>query len=284
MRTTSGVLTLLALTTAACSSSCGATSNTSPPSAAPGNGGAVGSAPGNGGTANGPGAGSGAPIAGDPVKTPCDLKAKDFVDANHPELGKPVLVVCPSACPGGGIWGTDLYTDDSMVCRALVHAGAIPPAGGKAAITFTRGQLSYISTERNGVGSNSYGSWPRSFYAQAVDAQNRPVGSVPTIYDEHTALVGCGSSNPFQGAPGSRFTAVCTADCVAGGLWGSNPYTGDSSLCAAAHHAGLLKPGELKFSVTLGGPEGSFKGSSANGVNSQSYGAFGSSFTLAKAQ
>jgi len=67
-------------------------------------------------------------------------------------------------------------------------------------------------------------------------------------------------------------------------VFGSNPYTDDSSLCAAAHHAGLLGPGALKFTVTLSGPKASFQGSTANGVTSVPFGPYAGSVTVAKAQ
>jgi hypothetical protein len=228
--------------------------------------------------------GTGAVVTGDPIKTPCDLKATDFATTNHAELGKPILVSCPTACADGAVWGTDVYTDDSAVCRALVHAGAFPSTGGKGAITFARSQLTYVGSQRNGIESQDYGKWGRSFYAQAVDDQNRTKGAAPTIYDDHSGLVKCGVSNPFSGSPGEQFTAICTTDCTEGSVWGSNPYTSDSGLCTAGHHAGIIKGGSLKMKVTLGGAKDSFKGSAANGVTSQDYGPFGTTITLAKAE
>ncbi|WP_346729629.1 LCCL domain-containing protein [Corallococcus exiguus] len=38
------------------------------------------------------------------------------------------------------MWGTDLYTDDSSVCVAAVHAGAITTAGGTVVVTISRGR------------------------------------------------------------------------------------------------------------------------------------------------
>ena len=196
-----------------------------------------------------------------------------------------MLVTCPSGCGEGSVWGTDVYTDDSTVCRALLHAGTIPASGGKAAITFVRGQLSYVGTQRNGVNSSSYGKWGRSFYAQALDDQGRAIGAPPTIYDDTAGVVGCTDANPFPVKAGDVYTAVCTSDCTneTASVWGSNPYTGDSALCMAARHAGALKPGSLKVKVTFGGPKESFKGSAANGVKSNDYGHLGSSMTLSKA-
>ncbi|MFC4158181.1 LCCL domain-containing protein [Chitinimonas lacunae] len=66
-----------------------------------------------------------------------------------------------------------------------------------------------------------------------------------------------------------------------GSVWGSNPYTDDSNLAAAAVHAGLVKAGEsaiVKVMSTAG--LSAYTGSSANGVTSQSYSGFPGSLTL----
>jgi hypothetical protein len=67
-----------------------------------------------------------------------------------------------------------------------------------------------------------------------------------------------------------------------GPLWGTDVYTGDSSLGAAAAHAGLVKPGESAVvRVTSVAPPPSFTGSSRNGVTSHDFGRYGSAYTLA---
>jgi hypothetical protein len=72
-------------------------------------------------------------------------------------------------CPAGGsqraIWGTDLYTDDSPVCVAAVHVGAIGfAAGGRVTFEVRPGSSGYVGTLRNGVQSlNWSGSWGGSY-------------------------------------------------------------------------------------------------------------------------
>ena len=71
-------------------------------------------------------------------------------------------------CPPGGIahdvWGTDLYTDDSSVCSAAVHAGLISlEQGGSVSIEIRPGANSYTGSLRNGIEASSYGPWPGSF-------------------------------------------------------------------------------------------------------------------------
>ncbi len=64
-----------------------------------------------------------------------------------------------------------------------------------------------------------------------------------------------------------------------GAVWGSGPYTLDSDICLAATHAGVI-------GIDVGGPifafavagQASYEGSTANGVQSSSWGAFDASF------
>jgi len=74
-------------------------------------------------------------------------------------------LVCP-ALGGesmGVIWGTDIYTDDSPICVAAVHAGIITTDGGPVIIEIMPAQKAYVSTDRNGVNSLSWGSYNRSY-------------------------------------------------------------------------------------------------------------------------
>ena len=71
---------------------------------------------------------------------------------------------CPAAATGAGpVWGTDIYTEDSSICRAAVHAGAIGANGGPVSIIAVGGQPSYSGSTRNGVKSSAYGSWGASY-------------------------------------------------------------------------------------------------------------------------
>ena len=73
------------------------------------------------------------------------------------------------ACPASGsissrVWGSDVYTDDSSICSAAVHAGLITVAsGGPVTIEIRAGKSSYAGSTRNGVTSKSFGSWKGSF-------------------------------------------------------------------------------------------------------------------------
>lgn len=63
----------------------------------------------------------------------------------------------------GSVWGTDVYTDDSSICLAAVHAGFLTNAGGPVRIEILPGRDAYEGTERNGVSTAGWGSWGGSF-------------------------------------------------------------------------------------------------------------------------
>jgi hypothetical protein len=66
-----------------------------------------------------------------------------------------------------------------------------------------------------------------------------------------------------------------------GQLWGTDIYSGDSTIGAAAVHAGLLKPGETDLlRVTVVTPPEKFPGTVRNGVTSTEYGRYQYAWTL----
>lgn len=64
----------------------------------------------------------------------------------------------------GFVWGSGSYSDDSSVCTAGVHAGAITfEGGGVVVFEIQPGLDNYESTSQNGVESSTWGTWPGSF-------------------------------------------------------------------------------------------------------------------------
>ena len=89
-----------------------------------------------------------------------DANATAFVGKN----GLLVAYKCPPNGTLGTIYGTGVYTDDSKVCSAAVHAGLITLAtGGTVTIKILPGRPSYLASTRHGVTSNAYGSWSASY-------------------------------------------------------------------------------------------------------------------------
>ncbi len=72
------------------------------------------------------------------------------------------------ACSGdhtrsGTVWGSDIYTADSSICKAALHAGKIDRKGGVVRLQMMRGQRRYSGSTRNGVTTQSYGNWGKSY-------------------------------------------------------------------------------------------------------------------------
>jgi subtilisin-like proprotein convertase family protein len=65
---------------------------------------------------------------------------------------------------GGSIWGTNVYTDDSYLSTAAVHAGVL--SVGQTATVYVEvmpGQSSYTPSTQNGITSYSWGAWGGSY-------------------------------------------------------------------------------------------------------------------------
>jgi hypothetical protein len=64
----------------------------------------------------------------------------------------------------GGVWGTDIYSADSSLALAAVHAGVLKPGeSGVVKVTILGPQPAFVGSARNGVTSMGYGAWPGSF-------------------------------------------------------------------------------------------------------------------------
>ena len=80
---------------------------------------------------------------------------------------------CPPGKPmPSRVAGSGPYTDDSSICTAAVHAGAIHAKdGGDVTIEIRPGQARYAGSDRNYIKSGDYeGTWDGSFVVLRVDA------------------------------------------------------------------------------------------------------------------
>ena len=78
----------------------------------------------------------------------------------------------------------------------------------------------------------------------------------------------------------TAYSCYCAAGDTSGSLWGNDPYTADSSICAAAVHSGYIdEQGGDVHVLGLGGLS-SYFGDENNGVTSGDWGAYGESFVF----
>jgi hypothetical protein len=169
------------------------------------------------------------------------------------------------------VWGTDVYTDDSPVCPAAVHAGVITPQrGGVVTFAIGAGQSSYKASTRHGVASKPFGEWQGSFSfvpsssAGQIDWATSAKGLTPAL--------------------GQAITLECPANGMSDRVYGTDTYTDDSSICTAAAHAGLVTPADGgRVTIEAVGAQAAFAASSRNGVESREYAAWPNAFRFASA-
>lgn len=189
--------------------------------------------------------------------------------------GQRVTLSCPGNGTIGSVWGTDVYTDDSSICSAAVHAGMITRSGGgTVTIEVAPGRASYAGTLRNGVTSSNYGAWNGSFVFAGSDTR-------PRRRDDAMAITWGANAAQWRGQNGQRIRVSCSGGGTFGSVWGTGVYTDDSSICTAAVHAGLITRaagGTVTIAIRAG--QASYTGSSRNGVTSGDYGSWNGSFVF----
>jgi hypothetical protein len=166
------------------------------------------------------------------------------------------------------VWGTDVYTDDSGLCRAALHAGVITSQGGPITVNRTAGRQLYIGSTRNGVTTNDFPAFPVSVEFQGAAPPPPGPGLCP-----HSLGVSRELPTPF--------TCRCTQDAVhSGAVWGTDIYTDDSSICRAALHAGKVPPTGGIVTVSREPGRQLYVGTSRNGVLTNDFPPFPVSITF----
>ena len=80
-------------------------------------------------------------------------------ELDRQNFGQVFAFQCPTAPQSqvyAPVWGTDIYTPNSGLCQAAVHAGMITREGGLINVELTSGESSYKGSDRFGVRSKSY--------------------------------------------------------------------------------------------------------------------------------
>ena len=202
----------------------------------------------------------------------CPATAKEY-------KGSARTVTC--GCAGsetraGSVWGNGVYTDDSKICRAAMHAGVIGIFGGRVTFRMVGARNSYARGSANGVNTGSYGPWSGSFaFVGGTLAGGGSSGGAPVQRAFCPAV-----AKEYRGS-GRTVECRCSGfETRAGTVWGSGTYTDDSKICRAAVHAGQIgiSGGAIRFRMV--GPRSNYAKSSSNGVTTGSYGAWRGSFVF----
>jgi serine/threonine-protein kinase len=178
----------------------------------------------------------------------------------------------------GPLWGTDVYSTDSSLATAAVHAGALKVGEtGVVRVRIVAPPPAYQGSTRNGVSSDSWGAWPGAFTVARAPAAAAaaPAALAAPVPDP-------GNLTAYQGQVGQTlyFRVTGSRD---GSLWGTDVYTTDSSLATAAVHAGVLTEGQTgTVQVKIVAPPPSFRGSTRNGVTSSDWEAYPAAFEVSR--
>lgn len=218
------------------------------------------------------------PAASSPAQPPAPATAWSTTAASYRgQNGQRFPFLCSGQAVLGSVWGSDIYTDDSSICTAAVHAGLIDTSGGRVTIEIRPGQPVYVGSVRRGIASKDYGAWGGSFVF--LDAKGKAI-EPPAVQGQLATW----SLNATQhrGANDTRITYTCPPGGAFGSVWGTDVYTDDSSICTAAVHAGLIGQSGGTVTIEIRRGEPSYKGSVRNGVSSGDYGQWSGSYVFVK--
>jgi hypothetical protein len=184
------------------------------------------------------------------------------------EVGTELTCRCSAAQTElGAVWGTDRYTADSSLCRAAVHAGVIGAGGGTVTLQVRGGCSMFQSDLRRGISSGNWGAYDKTF---SFDPDVACVGTAPAGLEEcPPTTIGLRDQ-----APACGFRCHCSPAAMSGSVWGDGLYTADSTVCAAARHAGAVPSTGGEVAIFLGGRCESFQGRTRNGLQSADWGPY----------
>ncbi|MEA4884365.1 MAG: LCCL domain-containing protein [Clostridia bacterium] len=178
---------------------------------------------------------------------------------------------CVKGASSGRVWGNEVYTCDSSLAAAAVHVGALRAGEcGVVAVAILPGQSSYKGSSANGINTWSYGSYSGSYRV----SRNTSKG----IY----VLPDPGGLTWFRNGGEGVFYFRVTGT-AGGSVWGTDVYTDDSLLAAAAVHSRFLKVGETAIVGVMFLPgQDKYVGSTRNGVRSFDFCEYGGSYRIVR--
>lgn len=179
----------------------------------------------------------------------------------------------------GSIWGTNVYTTDSSLSTAAVHAGIVKAGEtDDVEVMVVAGMDSYAGSQKNGVSSGDWKSYGASYKFVKKSGDEAPASKLPEAAGKATADTSSKPAKKIKDTPenltdyekqvGQSFIFTVTG-AIFGTVYGSGPYTTDSNLSTAAVHAGLVKAGaEADVEVVILPAQESFTGTMNHGITS----------------
>ena len=98
----------------------------------------------------------------------CNNQAPNYLDLSCSlNDNSTVTLYCEASCGESQypIWGTDIYTSDSPICRSAIHDGKLATGeSGYVAITNAAQCDDFVGSTRNGITTLNYGEWPQGSF------------------------------------------------------------------------------------------------------------------------
>jgi phosphatidylserine decarboxylase len=212
--------------------------------------------------------------------------------------GQTIVVYCPPGTPDI-TFGSDVYTGDSSVCTAAAHAGLLSrTSGGSAVVTWRERHEGFASTTRNGITTSP---WPGEYgatFSVSSTLGDQPNGftlpgsnlTPPTTSTSTVEAVAPPRSVSWKTRGtelgmtevGQRVTVVCPKLGDPDIAFGTDVYMGDSSICTAAAHVGVITR-EAGGTVTVEwrGPGNDFPSTTRNGITTSPWlASYSTSFSI----
>ncbi|GFE53484.1 scavenger receptor cysteine-rich domain-containing protein [Babesia ovis] len=214
-------------------------------------------------------------IHGGPTNPAIHLGCHDSLEDErfNGATGDQFLVSCSRSCtdPLLALKGTKVYTPDSSICKAAVHAGAIPREGGEAIVTILHGQESYDHCMGHyGVVSNKWNQpQMRSFSVRRAPRRCNAMADTGIFV--------------LKMHPGTRVLLRCPPGCgeqQPANVFGTDVYNPISSVCQAAIHSGQLENRGGEVEIEVMGSQESFTGTASHGITSLASGQYLKSFRI----
>ncbi|CAI2179858.1 9918_t:CDS:2 [Funneliformis geosporum] len=200
------------------------------------------------------------------------------------------------------IWGTNVYSQDSDLLKALIHSKPIkltanpPPYDIIATVKVLGKQLRFIGSFSNGVNSDDFDAWDRAFIVEDYQIVMNQIKDDEEIDLNKITKIKVDSPDEIDYTNIGHFYEVVfkskelTFDYVyrSGGddVWGTNIYCGDSDVLKALYHSKPVKltehppPYDIVVIVKILGEQPCFIGTYSNGIESLDYSSYEYSFTI----
>ncbi|XP_056385983.1 clotting factor C-like [Hyla sarda] len=145
------------------------------------------------------------------VLVPCCATSKDLSSSTS-------QIYCPSGCMSKNlsVWGTEIYTENTAVCLAAIHAGKVSNGGGYITVQKLPGQEMYIGSTMNGIISLNYGISATSFTFLGYSTQ-----AVASTISPNTTT----TSNPTSAIVTSTSVTVTTSTMATNTIFPTSPVT-----------------------------------------------------------